>query len=61
MAPSRTRQRLQHDRDLLCRMLEDYEGGAIAHLDEREQASIVESIQQRIADIDARMEAFDRE
>jgi hypothetical protein len=50
---------LQHDRALLCRVLEDCETGAMAHLDEAEQASIAENIAKRIADIDARIRALD--
>ena len=42
-------------------MLEDYAAAPMAHLDAGEQKSIVESITQRIADIDARMQAFDPE
>ena len=58
MAPPRTRQRLQLDRDILCRVLADYEAGAATHLDEAERASLVESISRRIADLDARIEAL---
>jgi hypothetical protein len=58
MVRRRTRRRLEHDRDLLCRALEDCEAGAMEHLDEAEQASVVESIAKRIADIDARIRAL---
>jgi hypothetical protein len=44
---------------MLRKALQDYEAGAMAHLDEVEQASIAESIARRIADIDARIEALD--
>ncbi|HEY4070967.1 MAG TPA: hypothetical protein VGM04_05355 [Sphingomicrobium sp.] len=43
---------------MLCSMLKEYESGAMAHLDEREQESILASIKRRIADIDLRMKAF---
>jgi hypothetical protein len=46
---------------MLCKALEDYEAGAMAHLDEMEQASIIESIARRIADIDATIRALDGE
>jgi hypothetical protein len=58
MAPRSTRQRLEHDRGMLCNVLKDYEAGAMAHLDVREQESILESIKRRIADIEARMRAM---
>ena len=34
----------------------DYEAGPMAHLDELEQARIIESIAQRIAELDAKIE-----
>ncbi|HEY7005321.1 MAG TPA: hypothetical protein VH392_02460 [Sphingomicrobium sp.] len=43
---------------MLCNVLKDYEAGAMAHLDVREQESILESIKRRIADIEARMRAM---
>jgi len=58
MAPRRTRERLQHDRRTLRKALNDYEAGAMAHLDELEQARVIESIAQRIADLDAKIEAL---
>ena len=59
MARNRTRRRLQHDRMMLAKALEDYEAGAMAHLDESEQASLLESLTRRIAEIDARIESLD--
>jgi hypothetical protein len=59
MAPRSTKHRLQHDRAILLKTLEDYEAGAMTHLDEIEQATIVEGIARRIADIDAEIEALD--
>ena len=38
--------------------LSEYEAGAMAHLDELEQARVIESIAQRIADLDAKIEAL---
>ena len=61
MAPRRTRQRLQRDRTILCRALRDYEAGAVTHLDEPEQAHVIESIAQRIAELDAKSDALGRE
>ena len=58
MPPRRTRERLQHDRTTLRRALSDYEAGAMAHLDELEQARVIESITQRIADLDAKIDAL---
>jgi hypothetical protein len=58
MAPRRTRERLQHDRKTLRKALSDYEAGAMAHLDELEQARVIESIARRIADLDAKIEAL---
>ena len=58
MAPRRTRERLQHDRKTLHKALRDYEAGAMAHLDELEQARVIESIARRIADLDAKIEAL---
>ena len=43
---------------MLSKALEDYEAGAMAHLDESEQASLLESLTQRIAEIDARIESL---
>ena len=59
MAPRRTRERLQHDRKTLRKVLSEYEAGAMAHLDELEQARVIESIAQRIADLDAKIEELD--
>ena len=59
MAPRRTRERLTHDRTTLRKALRDYEAGVMDHLDELEQARVIESITQRIADLDARIEALD--
>jgi hypothetical protein len=56
MAPRRTRQRLQRDRQVLFDALNDYEAGPVGHLDELEQATTVDSIRKRIADLDARIE-----
>jgi hypothetical protein len=61
MGRKRTRRRLQHDRMMLSKALEDYEAGAMAHLDVKEQASLLESLTRRIADIDARIESLDGE
>ena len=58
MAPRRTRERLQHDRKTLRKALRDYEAGPMGHLDELEQARVIESITQRIADLDAKIEAL---
>ena len=58
MAPRRTRERLQHDRKTLRKALSEYESGAMAHLDELEQARVIESIAQRIADLDSKIEAL---
>lgn len=58
MAPRRTRERLQHDRKTLRRALRDYEAGPMAHLDELEQARVIESITKRIADLDEKIEAL---
>jgi hypothetical protein len=43
---------------MLLRLLEDCEAGAMDHLDEAEQASIVENIANRIAEIEARIRAL---
>jgi hypothetical protein len=59
MAPRRTSRRLQHDRAILCKALEDCRAGSMTHLDEAERASIVENITRRIADIDATIAALD--
>jgi hypothetical protein len=59
MAPRATKRRLQHDREMLSKALEDYEAGPMAHLDETEQANIVDSIMRRIADIDTRIRSLD--
>lgn len=59
MAPRRTRERLQHDRKTLRKALSDYEAGAMDHLDELEQARVIESITRRIADLDAKIEALE--
>jgi hypothetical protein len=56
MAPRRTRERLQHDRTTLRKALSDYEAGVMDHLDELEQARVIESITRRIADLDAKIE-----
>ena len=58
MAPRKTRERLQHDRKTLRKALRDYEAGVMAHLDELEQARVIESITRRIADLDAKIEAL---
>lgn len=58
MAPTRTRERLQHDRKTLRKALQDYEAGPMAHLDELEQARVIESITKRIADLDEKIEAL---
>ena len=58
MAPRRTRERLQHDRKTLRKALSEYEAGAMAHLDELEQARVIESIARRIADLDAKIDAL---
>jgi hypothetical protein len=44
---------------MLSKALEDYRAGAMAHLDESEQASLLESLTRRIAEIDARIESLD--
>ena len=49
---------MQHDRAMLSKALEDYEAGAMAHLDENEQASLLESLTRRIAEIDARIDSL---
>jgi len=59
MARNRTKRRLQHDRMMLSKALEDYQAGAMAHLDESEQASLLESLTRRIAEIDARIDSLD--
>ena len=59
MAPKRTRERLQHDRKTLRKALRDYQAGPMDHLDELEQARVIESITRRIADLDAKIDAFD--
>ena len=59
MPPRRTRERLQHDRTTLRKVLSDYEAGAMAHLDELEQARVIESIVRRIADLDAKIDAIE--
>ena len=62
MAGATTRdrlQRLRHDRNMLSKMLKDYRTQVMPHLDEREHASVLESIQRRIADIDERMKTLD--
>jgi hypothetical protein len=58
MAPRRTRERLQHDRKTLRKALKEYQAGTMAHLDELEQARVIESIARRIADLDAMIEAL---
>jgi hypothetical protein len=58
MAPRKTRERLQHDRKTLRKALREYETGPVAHLDELEQTRVIESITQRIADLDAKIEAL---
>jgi hypothetical protein len=61
MAPKRTRERLERDRTILCRALKDYEAGTVTELDELERVRIAESIARRIAELDAKIEAFGRE
>ena len=58
MAPRRTRERLQHDRKTLRKALKDYQAGPMDHLDELEQARVIDSITRRIADLDAKIEAL---
>lgn len=59
MAPPRTKERLQHDRKTLTKALRDYEAGAMTHLDELEQARVIESIARRISELDSKIEALD--
>lgn len=59
MAPRKTRDRLKHDRKMLGKALRDCEAGGMDHLEPIEQASMIESIKQRIADLDARIEQLD--
>jgi hypothetical protein len=56
MARRKTRESLARDRAMLRSALGDYEAGAMAHLDQSEQASVVESLRQRIAELDAMIE-----
>ena len=56
MARRKTRESLARDRKTLGDVLSDYEAGAMAHLDPSEQASVVESIRKRIAELDAIIE-----
>ena len=58
MAPRRTKERLQHDRKTLRKALRDYQAGVMDHLDELEQARVIESITRRIADLDAKIESL---
>ena len=53
MAPRKTRERLEHDRRMLCRALRDYEDGAVAGVEPSEHDNIVNSIKRRIADLDS--------
>ncbi len=58
MPRTKTRQRLQHDLNMLHKALSDYEAGYMKHLDEVELARFIESITRRIADIDAKIDAL---
>lgn len=56
MARRKTRESLEHDRRMLCNALRDYEAGAMGHIDPAERLSTIESIKERISDLDARIE-----
>ena len=53
MARRKTRESLARDHEMLRDALSDCEAGAMAHLEPSERASVVQSIKQRIAALDA--------
>ena len=59
MAPRKTKDRLEHDRKMLGKALRDCEAGVMDHLEPIEQANMIESIKQRIADLDSRIQELD--
>jgi hypothetical protein len=58
MAPRKTKERLEHDRRILRKALRDFASSTKPHLDPGEQACMVESIRQRLVDLDARIAAI---
>lgn len=56
MARKRTRESLEEDLRRMSEALADYEAGAMAGFDPGEQAHIIETIRQRIAELKARIE-----
>jgi ribosomal protein L29 len=55
MARKRTRESLEHDLRRLSGALADYEAGVMAGMDPSEQAHTIETIKQRIAELNARI------
>jgi len=59
MAPRKTKERLKHDRRMLSKALLDCETGRMEHLEPVEQTNMIESIKQRIVELDARIDELD--
>jgi hypothetical protein len=58
MAPRKTKESLERDLRNLRKALRAHDSGAMAHLDAIERSDVVKSIQKRIAELDAKLEAI---